>query len=162
MMDAPSTCEIHVRVQCSNCAKFLRVGPALAGRLVACPGCKSKLRVPARSDKDEAIVPAKQLPKPAPPEPSKASPVKAPGPDIANRRPQARAKATTRNARRGGRGNARTTTTRATTYPLAKPILAQPVRAIVAAIPFATGWQLHLAVRRLRVQAPLRLAPERP
>ena len=69
-----------IRVQCSNCAKFLRVGPALAGRLVACPGCKSKLRVPARSDNDEAIVPAKQLPKPAPSKPTKASPVKAPGP----------------------------------------------------------------------------------
>src|SRR5712671_1806317 len=74
-----------IRAQCSNCAKSLRVGPALAGRLVACPGCKSKLRVPARSDNDEALVPAKQLPKPAPAKPSKASPVKAPGP--AHRKP---------------------------------------------------------------------------
>ena len=27
-----------IRVQCSNCAELLRVGPGLAGPLVACPG----------------------------------------------------------------------------------------------------------------------------
>ncbi|MFL5338894.1 MAG: hypothetical protein ACJ8F7_01905 [Gemmataceae bacterium] len=36
-----------IRLRCSTCQKVLGVKPELAGRMVLCPACKTKLRVPA-------------------------------------------------------------------------------------------------------------------
>jgi hypothetical protein len=73
-----------IRVSCPGCGKKLVIKPELAGRLVLCPSCKSKLRVPAAEAVQESE--AKPETESAPPK-RPTSAISAAGPKPEPRRP---------------------------------------------------------------------------
>jgi hypothetical protein len=61
-----------IRLRCPTCEKNLLVKPELAGRLVLCPGCKTKLKVPAADAEPEAEPELEAEPEPRPKRPTSA------------------------------------------------------------------------------------------